>query len=69
MGHNVVGLIHFDICEPTHIQTQRDVWYFVLFIDIFQYILKLVSLQKIIGITKQIQFYKTHVETHAQEIN
>ncbi len=29
----LLGLIHFDICGPTHTQTQGDVWYFVLFID------------------------------------
>jgi hypothetical protein len=33
MGITLLGLIHFDICGPTHTQTQGDVWYFVLFID------------------------------------
>jgi hypothetical protein len=30
-GTTLLGLVHFDVCEPT--QTQGGVWYFALFID------------------------------------
>jgi hypothetical protein len=52
----LLGLVHFDMCGPTHTQTQGDVWYFVLFIDDISIYTKLVSLKKIMNITKQIQF-------------